>query len=145
MQNNTMNKDMISVKRIILLAFIFMMVGTLFELYLLEHYEDSLQLIPIIGIGLALLMMPVLYFKRTITLSKLFTFILIGISLSGMYGVFLHLKGNFEFEQEMKPTAGDWDLFTESLSGAFPALAPLSLVVLSLLGYSYLKLINHKK
>lgn len=134
-----------SVKRIILLAFIFMMVGILFELYLLEHFEDSLQLIPIISIGLALVMMPALYFKRSMTLSKLFTFILIGISFSGIYGVFLHLKGNFEFEQEMKPTAGNWDLFIESLSGAFPVLAPLNLIILSLIGYTYLKLINHKK
>ena len=55
------------------------------------------------------------------------------------------LIGNFEFEQEMKPTAKTWDLFVESLSGAFPALAPLTLIILSLIGYTYLKLINHKK
>lgn len=145
MQNNQVQKERFTVEVLLLIAFSFMMVGTLFELYLLEHYEDTLQLIPIISIGIAVLLLPVVYFKNSNAISKLFKFVLIAISLSGVYGMFLHLKGNFEFELEMKPTASNWDLFVESLSGAFPALAPLSLVVLALLGYSYLKLINQKQ
>jgi len=37
------------------------------------------------------------------------------------------------------------ELFLESISGAFPVLAPLSMVVLALIGYSYLILINQKQ
>ncbi len=133
------------IKRIIVLALSFMMIGTLLELYLLDHFEDTLQLIPIIGIGAGLILMPLVYFSYSQITVKLYQLILIALSVSGFYGVFLHLKGNFEFEQEMKPTASSWELFVDSLSGAFPALAPLSLVVLALLGYSYLILINQKK
>ena len=85
----------------------------------------------------------------TITATKriqqLFKLVLVLISLSGIYGVFLHLQANFEFEQEIHPTASTWSLFSESISGAFPALAPLSLIVLALIGYAYLTLINQKK
>ena len=63
-------------------------------------------------------------------------------SLSGVYGVFLHLQSNFEFEQDMKPTATNRELFSESLSGALPTLAPMSLLVLAFIGYSYLILIK---
>ena len=133
------------IKRIILLIFAFMTVGILFELYLLEHFEDSLQLIPITLIAIAMALFIVLQFKQTRVFFSIFKLSLIAISLSGFYGVFLHLSGNFEFEQEMRPSSNWTDLFVESLSGALPTLAPLSMVVLSLIGYSYLIILNHNK
>ncbi|MDX1314396.1 MAG: hypothetical protein R3356_02740, partial [Eudoraea sp.] len=45
---------------------------------------------------------------------------------------------------EMTPSAKGWDLFVESLSGALPALAPGSMIVLALIGYSYLILLKQK-
>lgn len=127
-----------SVKQLILTAFLFMLIGTVLELYLLEHYEDTLQLIPIICIAFALIMMVVLGIKRTLLSLKIFKVVLVLCALSGIYGTFLHLQSNFEFEQEMVPTAGEWDLFIESLSGALPVLAPLSMVALALVGYTYI-------
>ncbi len=53
-------------------------------------------------------------------------------------GFILHMKSNYEFELEMKPSEKSWNLILESFSGALPALAPFSLVVLSIIGYSYL-------
>tara|TARA_B100000767_G_scaffold269985_1_gene292810 strand:+ start:1707 stop:1856 length:150 start_codon:yes stop_codon:yes gene_type:complete len=44
----------------------------------------------------------------------------------------------------MKPTANFWELFSESLSGALPTLAPMSMIVLALIGYSYLILIKQQ-
>jgi len=44
----------------------------------------------------------------------------------------------------MKPTATKWELFSESLSGALPTLAPMSMLVLALIGYSYLILIKQQ-
>ena len=134
-----------SLKKVILSAFVIMMIGTVLDLYLLNHYESRLQLIPILCVSLLMLTMIVLFFLRTKLIKSIFKFIL-GISaLSGIYGVYLHLIANYEFEIEMKPTANNLDLFLESLSGALPALAPLSMVVLALIGYSYLILINKKQ
>jgi len=68
--------------------------------------------------------------------------VLVLSSFSVIYDVVLHLQANYEFEQDMKPTANFWELFSESLSGALPTLAPMSLLVLAFIGYSYLILIK---
>ena len=132
-------------KQVILVALLLMTTGMLLELYLLDHYEDRYQLIPLLGIAIALVMTVVLNFRASKRIQQLFKLVLVLISLSGIYGVFLHLQANFEFEQEIHPTTSTWSLFSESISGAFPALAPLSLIVLALIGYAYLTLINQKK
>ena len=144
MQTQNIKSGRFSLKQIILVALLFMMVGTSMELYLLDHYEGSLQLIPIICIDASLLVMLLLFIRRSRFLMRIFK-LLMGISaLSGIYGVFLHLRANYEFEQEMKPTAEAWDLFVESLSGALPSLAPASMIVLALIGYSYILLLKQK-
>ncbi|WP_412560415.1 hypothetical protein [Winogradskyella sp. MIT101101] len=133
-----------SLKKVILSAFILMVIGTVLELYLLDHYESLSQLIPILCTGLISLTVILLIFYRTRWIKNFFKWLLLITALSGIYGFYLHLDANFEFERDMKPTANNWDLFIESLSGALPALAPFSMVVLALIGYSYLILINQK-
>jgi uncharacterized membrane protein YfcA len=132
-------------KRAITAAFFFMTCGILIELYLLGHYEDTQQLIPILCIAAALLGALVLFFQPTRLLQGLFKVFLGLTALSGVYGMYLHMQVNFEFEQEMAPGAEAWDLFIESLSGALPALAPASMIVLALIGYSYLILLKQKQ
>ena len=132
MQSKKVTSEKVRVKQVIVLALLFMMIGTLLELYLLDHYEDTWQLIPILCIGAALVNLFILLFKLVLVLT----------SFSGIYGVVLHLQANYEFEQDMKPTANFWELFSESLSGALPTLAPMSLLVLAFIGYSYLILIK---
>lgn len=115
------------------------------ELYLLKHYEDSQQLIPIICIGLALVFLMGLGFRFNIWTSRLFKLSLLACALSGFYGTYLHLMANYEFELEMTPEASTSSLFLESLSGALPSLAPLSMVVLALIGYSYLTILKQQQ
>ena len=143
MQHKKVTSEKFSVKQIIVLALLFMMVGTLLELYLLDHYEDAYQLIPVLCIAFSLINLIILLFKSK-KIINLFKLMLVLTSLSGVYGVFLHLQSNFEFEQEMKPTATNWELFSESLSGALPTLAPMSMLVLAFIGYSYLILIKQQ-
>lgn len=137
--------NLLSVKQLIVVALLFMMVGTITELFLLHHYEGLSQLIPIFCIGTSLIFMVILLFRKNLLLMKAFS-LLMGISaLSGLYGTFLHLKANFEFEQEMKPTASFWDLLLESLSGALPALAPASMIVFALIGITYITLLKQNQ
>ena len=131
--------------QVILAALLFMLLGTALELYLLDHYEDTLQLIPLLCIGIAVVLLFVLFFQRTRLLLRIFNLVLGLTALSGFYGAFLHLQANYEFELEMTPTASGWELFVESLSGALPALAPGSLIVLALLGYSYILLLKQNQ
>lgn len=145
MQDDQSKFQYLGLKRILLAAFVFMTVGTVLELYLLDHYEGVQQLIPVLCIGTSILILIVLFFRKTNLTLKLFKSVLVLTALSGVYGAFLHLLANYEFEQEMKPTARGWDLFVESLSGALPTLAPFSMIVLALIGYSYVILIKQKR
>ena len=144
MQSKKVNSETYRLKKVLVLALLFMMIGSLLELYLLDHYEDSWQLIPILSVGTTLVTLLILFFKKTTKVVNLFKAVLILTALSGVYGVFLHLQSNFEFEQDMKPTATNFELITDSLSGALPTLAPMSLVVLACIGYSYLILIQQQ-
>ena len=144
MQYKKVTSEKFSAKKMIVLALLFMMIGTLLELYLLDHYEDAFQLIPVLCIAFSLINLIILFFKRSKIMVKLFKLVLVLTSFSGIYGVFLHLQSNFEFEQDMKPTATNWELFSESLSGALPTLAPMSMLVLAFIGYSYLILIKQQ-
>ena len=132
------------IRQVIIVALLFMLIGTGLELYLLDHYEDTLQLIPLVLLGLALLQTIILFFQPRPILLRLFRGTLLLSALSGVYGAYLHLQANYEFEQEMRPSAENWDLLVESLSGALPALAPASMIVLALLGYSYSMLIKQR-
>ena len=134
-----------SLKYVILYTLVFFLFGSLTELYLIKHYDDTSQIIPIFCIGLSLTCLIILFFrvsKLTIILFKLSLFM---ISLAGLMGVVFHLNSNYEFEKEMKPTSNSFDLFIESLSGALPALAPLNLVLLAMVGYSYILTINQNQ
>jgi hypothetical protein len=145
MQKIKVNSERYGLKKVIVLAFLFMTIGTLLELYLLNHYENILQLIPVFCIAIALINSMFIYFRRSKASFNIFKIVLFLTSISGISGVFFHLQANYGFEQEIKPTANFWELFLESISGAFPVLAPLSMVVLALIGYSYLILINQKQ
>ena len=122
-----------------------MMTGTAIELYLLDHYEDVYQLIPIMCIAALLVFILTLSFRTTRFLTTAFKILLLITFFSGIYGTYLHLNANYEFEREMKPSASDWDLLAESLSGAIPSLAPASMIVMALIGYSYLILLKQKQ
>jgi hypothetical protein len=58
---------------------------------------------------------------------------------AGLVGVFLHYRGNVEFELEREPLLRGLALFREAVRGATPALAPGAMAQLGLLGlvYSY--------
>lgn len=126
------------------MAFLFITFGTVLELYLLDHYEDAQQLIPIICIGTTLLLTTASVFSRSNLIGKLFQINLVLTALSGVYGMYLHLMANYEFELEMTPSASGWSLFIESLSGALPALAPGSMIMLALIGYVYITLLKQQ-
>lgn len=145
MQNQRYSADNFRLKQAVTAALLFMLFGTATELFLLNHYEDTQQLIPLLLIAIAVVLLLSLFFKRSKLLEKIFKIVLGLTALSGLYGTYLHLIANFEFEQEMKPSATTGQLLFESLSGALPALAPCSMIVLALLGYSYLQLLKHIK
>ena len=117
------------------LTIVFMALGTGAELILIDHYEDAWQLVPIVLIGSSLLLFVVIRWVPTLTL--VFRILMALCVISGMVGAWLHLKANMEFESELHASSTGWTLFVDSLSGALPTLAPGSMIVFGLIGYSY--------
>jgi len=145
MNFNKMKSRFYNLKYVILYTLIFFLFGSIIELYLIKHYEDVIQIIPIFCLGVSLGSLIILYFRVSKLTINLFKVSLSVISFVGLLGVILHLNSNFQFEKEMRPSSSTMDLFIESLSGALPALAPLNLVLLAMVGYSYVLTINQKR
>jgi len=144
MNFNKIKSRFYNLKYVILYTLIFFLFGSIIELYLIKHYEDVIQIIPIFCLGVSLGSLIILYFRVSKLTINLFKASLSVISFVGLLGVILHLNSNFQFEKEMRPSSSTMNLFIESLSGALPALAPLNLVLLAMVGYSYVLTINQK-
>ncbi|MEM8938907.1 MAG: hypothetical protein AAGC64_06135 [Bacteroidota bacterium] len=121
--------------RMALLIFLILHVGLILELILIGHYESFWQCFPLISLGFGLLSLFIN--DKSLVLVKFFYLITM---FSGVIGVFLHLKSNWEFELEMYPGMPTRKLLVESLSGALPALAPGTLIPIGLMGFLLLQL-----
>ena len=118
-----------------------MALGTAFELLLLHHYEDVWQLIPLLLIGMSIIIFLLRLLIPSTVIVTIFKFLMISCGLSGVLGIWLHLKANMEFEKELHPHSSGLNLLLETLSGALPALAPGSMIVYAFIGYLYILLI----
>lgn len=112
----------------------FGMVGTLAELFLLEHTESVSQWIPIALLGIGLIAALALAMRPAPSTVRALQATMLAFVASGLAGLYLHYRGNAEFELEMRPALHGFELFRESLGGATPSLAPGTMVQFGLLG-----------
>lgn len=116
----------------------FGMLGTAADLLLLGHYEDALQLPPLVLIvaGLAVVLWTWRRASAAAVVAMRVTMIL--FLVTGAAGVVLHYEGNSEFQREMDPSLAGWALFAKVMQAkAPPALAPASMMQIGLLGLLY--------
>jgi hypothetical protein len=125
--------------RLLMAIFALGLLGTAMELLLLEHFEDALQFIPLVLIGLGLGVATWYWRSRSAASSKAFRGTIALFALAGLVGVFLHYRGNVEFEKERAPELSGLRLVWEALRGATPALAPGSMILLAAIGYAAMK------
>lgn len=126
-----------TIRRMLFLTLLLGLVGTLAELLLLGHYEDWKQYTPLVVLVLALAAQGWYAATRTGRGVRAVRAAMWLVMVSGCVGVFLHFRGNREFELEMTPAMAGWELFRETVTGATPALAPGSLIPLGLLGLAW--------
>lgn len=112
-------------------------VGLLSELFLLEHYEEWQQFIPLALLTLTLLV--ILWHWTTGERRSLRALQLQGILLviGGSVGMVFHLLENLEAERDLNPESVGWVLFREIFRGDAPALAPGTLVQFGLFALLY--------
>ena len=101
---------------------------------LLEHFDSATQWIPlallvvVIGAAVAVALRP------TPPVVRFFQAVMALCVVTGVVGIFLHYRGNAEFELERDGSLRGLRLFWEAIRGATPALAPGALSQLGLLG-----------
>jgi len=123
-----------TIRRVLLWTLVLGCAGTLAELLLIGHDESWPQFVPLvllssgIVIGVAALAAP------SITGLRALKWLMVVFLVSGAVGVGLHYRGNREFELERQPTAGGFSLFSKTVTGATPVLAPGSMTLLGVVG-----------
>ena len=125
-------------RRALLLVLFVGLLGTGTDLILLEHFEDQLQFIPLIllGLGLLVLAWQAIHPGRV---SVRALQVLMGLFLiAGLLGLVLHYRGSMEFQLEVNPDLAGLELFLKAIRAkAPPALGPGAMIYLGLLGLAY--------
>ena len=105
--------------------------GVIAELWLTEHIEQPLQLLPFAVCALGILTaVAVLLRPSRVTIVSLRIVMLLATA-TGLIGIYSHLNGNLEFAREINASKADAAPIQAALSGANPPLAPGALVVVS--------------
>ena len=120
----------------LLALFVFAIIGTAAELFLLEHTESIWQWIPLALFAIGLVSAIAVWMRATPAAIRALRVVLALFIASGLLGQYLHYKGNVEFELEMRPGLKGFELFRMSIAGATPALAPGSMVLFGLIGFA---------
>jgi hypothetical protein len=108
--------------------------GLIAELFLMEHFEEWEQAIPLVVLGAGLLASVAVAVRPSRALVLAFAALMGAFILTGLVGLWLHYRGNAEFELEIAPAARGAPLVWKALRGAVPVLAPGAMVQLGLLG-----------
>lgn len=127
-----------TVRRLLLVALVLGLTGSITELVLLEHYEDTWQLVPIV-LTVAALVVLGWYLVQPGHASALVLRVTMALFLvAGLAGIALHMRGAAEFQLEMDPAMGRWPLLVKVMRAkAPPALAPGLMIQLGLLGLTF--------
>jgi hypothetical protein len=124
--------------------FLFGSVGTGAELLLMEHTEGVWQNVPLVLVAIGCSGLAMMAIKPGRAQLRAFQLVMTLFVASGLAGLWLHYRGNVEFELELRPGSSDLELFRESMMGATPALAPGTMILLGAVGLAYSRLIERE-
>jgi hypothetical protein len=126
------------IRRWLLWVLVLGLVGTEAELLLLEHYEDPWQLIPLFLIALGMAVLAWHATRRDAASLRALRVLMVLFLVAGFVGVVLHFRGAAEFQLEIDPAMGSWDLVKKVMRAkAPPVLAPGVMLQLGLIGLAY--------
>lgn len=109
-------------------------IGSIFELILIGHTEETLQWIPFVLSAVGLFAVAAVWFspkRKTLLFLRLMMVIAILVSFVGMY---LHFESNWAFTREINPSYTISESIWPALTGAHPLLAPGILLLAGVLG-----------
>ena len=129
---------LIVIRRWLMGLFLFGLAGTAVELVLLGHYDGAWQLVPLVLMGAGLAEAWWLLTRPSPMGLRVWRGTMVTFLVAGALGVFLHYRGNLEFQIESDAHQTRWQLFWHVMRAkAPPALAPGVMMQLGLLGLIY--------
>lgn len=125
-------------RRFLLFVFLVGTVGAAADLFLLEHFEDKPQLIPLALLGLAVIVLVWHVINRGRASVRVLQIVMVLFVIAGLTGLVLHYQGSAEFQLEVNPDLSGMELFLKAIRAkAPPALGPGAMINLGLLGLAY--------
>jgi hypothetical protein len=123
------------IRNFLLALFLLGIAGNGMELLLIEYMEEIFQLVPMVLMGISLIVLIWFLIWKSPVILRIFQQTMNLFIVSGFAGSWLHYSVNAEFEQEMYPSLGGFDLFWEAIQGStLPTLAPGAMILLGLTG-----------
>jgi hypothetical protein len=115
---------LLRLRRFLLAVSTLLFIGTVFELWLVEHTETVVQLIPfaLCGLGLIVVIVVLLHPRRATMLALRACMGL--VLLGSLFGIYEHVVGNMAFQSEINPNAKTREVLMGAIGGANPLLAP---------------------
>jgi hypothetical protein len=123
-----------TIRRWLLVTLLAGTIGMEGELLLIGHFEEWLQLTPVVLLALGSAALAWHLGAPGAASLRVVRSMMVLFVASGVLGVALHYRGNAAFELEMYPTLAGAELIGKTLTGATPVLAPGSMALLGLVG-----------
>jgi len=128
----------VTIRRLLLAVLVIGMTGTLIDLLLLSHHEDTAQVIPLALLAAALAAVAWGMTRPSIHSVRTLQVIMTLFVVAGLVGVGLHFNGAAEFQRDIDPSIAWWPLVTKvARSQSPPLLALAAMVQLGLIGLIY--------
>lgn len=124
-------------KLFLVLIFLVGTIGVSAELALIGHVEGTVQWVPFVLLGLAVLAIGAHAARPTPRLLLPVRAACSLLVVGSVLGIYFHLDGNAEFERERDPDGRGVSYWMTVASGATPALAPGALAQIGLIGLAY--------
>ncbi|MCW9706445.1 hypothetical protein [Fodinibius salsisoli] len=103
-------------------AFIF--IGNVAELYLLDHFEQAQQWIPIILSAVGFMVTVTAWQYPGPKVLATLRWLMVITALASIYGMYLHFSSNYSFTQEINPSFSAMEAVWPAIKGSNPLLAP---------------------
>jgi hypothetical protein len=114
------------------------LLGTVVELVLLSHYEQPVQLVPVVLLVLALIVLTWHVIGHSAASLRVLMGLMVLFVLAGFAGFAAHFYGSAEFQLDLEPSLSTWELLEKVMRAkAPPLLAPGMMMQLGLLGLAY--------
>ena len=111
----------------------FFFIGSILELYLLEHYMELRQWIPILLSAAGFVMCTWAWRSPGRSLLISLRGLMALVAVASLYVIYLHFMGNFQFTKEINPSFTTLEALWPAIKGSNPLLAPGMLLAAALL------------